>query len=643
MEKNCVWYFKEEGGRDVGPNDPVHEKFKQDPYSSIVRESIQNSLDAVKDEEKPVNIEFAFFTLSRNDFPNLFDITTHIRQCSDYYINNTDATGLFKDMNEFLEIEKSDMTCLRISDYNTKGMTYEPKNRNSPFYAFLRSGGVSAKNQGSGGSFGFGKGAYYALSPIKTIIVSTKDEKEQVFFEGSTILTTHMDDSDKILTAYGYYDNENGNPTQIEDSIPSIFRRESTGTDISIIGLWEDISRKNSMIKSVLSNFWYAIFDNKLTVKIEDITINKNNLERIIDDFFNNSQNELELSPMPYLKAVKYSNRNDDYKYFEETLETLGEVRLYVYLDKDLPNRISYFRKPKMLVYQKRETRITGFAAVFICDNDMGNNILRKMENPAHNEWKKENFRNHGEIDKKAIKAEQELRGFIKKSLETLSGVKKGKKLAVLELEEYLSIPEELIDNKDEIDAGGNNMNNTSGINSKDITSTETGSQTTHPADNKPTVIKPTVKNQSKVKDNKNASFSSSGAEKMSSGGNNNGDGGSRNNGNKHHQSGTEEKNDTPKKVLVDAKLRVAAQKENNELFHYLIVTPDKPVAEAEIELLVGGDNGMNEAIDIISSNKGIISNNVIKKVQLVRGKNEIKIQFNDNLKHSVIIRTYEV
>ena len=43
MEKQCKWHFKAEGGRDVGPNDPVDEKFKGQPYYSIVREAIQNS------------------------------------------------------------------------------------------------------------------------------------------------------------------------------------------------------------------------------------------------------------------------------------------------------------------------------------------------------------------------------------------------------------------------------------------------------------------------------------------------------------------------------------------------------------------------------------------------------------------------
>ena len=53
VEKNCNWHFAEQlGGREDGPNDPMQENFKKTPYSSLIRESIQNSLDVVLDKNK---------------------------------------------------------------------------------------------------------------------------------------------------------------------------------------------------------------------------------------------------------------------------------------------------------------------------------------------------------------------------------------------------------------------------------------------------------------------------------------------------------------------------------------------------------------------------------------------------------------
>lgn len=50
LELNCIWHFaKQLGGREDGPNDPMQDNFKKNPYASLIRESIQNSLDVPLD------------------------------------------------------------------------------------------------------------------------------------------------------------------------------------------------------------------------------------------------------------------------------------------------------------------------------------------------------------------------------------------------------------------------------------------------------------------------------------------------------------------------------------------------------------------------------------------------------------------
>ena len=47
-EKNCKWYFADQPNvQEVGPNNAMEQSFKNHPYAALVRESIQNSLDAV--------------------------------------------------------------------------------------------------------------------------------------------------------------------------------------------------------------------------------------------------------------------------------------------------------------------------------------------------------------------------------------------------------------------------------------------------------------------------------------------------------------------------------------------------------------------------------------------------------------------
>ena len=58
-ELDCKWHFAQQlGGRDDGPNEPMSENFKKTPYASLIRESIQNSLDVVDDDTIQVRMTF---------------------------------------------------------------------------------------------------------------------------------------------------------------------------------------------------------------------------------------------------------------------------------------------------------------------------------------------------------------------------------------------------------------------------------------------------------------------------------------------------------------------------------------------------------------------------------------------------------
>ncbi len=516
----------------------------------------------------------------------------------------------------------------------------------------MRAGGVSAKSQGAGGSFGFGKGAYYTLSPIKTIVVSTRDNDNNVFFEGSTILTTHKNATNQKLTAYGYYDNNNGEPTQNNDDIPEVFQRTKIGTDVNIIGLWKEDDRKKLMIKSVLNNFWLAIYHKKLVVQVDDVTISENNIEQIIDQYFegefeSGKADEIESwNPKAYFKAVKYAGNHDQYKVFEDELNTIGQVKLYVYLEKGLPNRTAYFRKPKMVVFKRTNGKVKGYVAVFVCENEKGNEMLRLMENPAHNEWKEENYpKNEGDIDTNARRGRIEISDFINRTLESLAKIKTGNKIAFVGLEEYLSIPEDLLEKDEEYDFEGQSTSNVSGQSSNENTEDETGMLTSDKTE--PVTIKPTVKTQqSEAKGETNIEVTEEGEETITVGGENESEGGDAppsdlgdnvNTGNRTDESPNKSR------TVIKVRLRVAAQTENEVLFHHLIVNSDNEIENAELELLVSGDNDRDDSISIISSDKGTVSKNTIKNLKLDIGVTKIKIRFADNIKHSVKLKAYEI
>lgn len=55
LERNCEWHFEKQpqAGQDIGPNNAAEAYFADTPYPSLIRESIQNSLDVVKDKSQP--------------------------------------------------------------------------------------------------------------------------------------------------------------------------------------------------------------------------------------------------------------------------------------------------------------------------------------------------------------------------------------------------------------------------------------------------------------------------------------------------------------------------------------------------------------------------------------------------------------
>ena len=72
-EKKCKWHFADQpNGQEVGPNNAMEQSFKSHPYASLVRESIQNSLDAVLDKSQPVRMKFRVDEIKGADYPEFF-------------------------------------------------------------------------------------------------------------------------------------------------------------------------------------------------------------------------------------------------------------------------------------------------------------------------------------------------------------------------------------------------------------------------------------------------------------------------------------------------------------------------------------------------------------------------------------------
>ncbi len=267
------------------------------------------------------------------------------------------------------------------------------------------------------------------------------------------------------------------------------------------------------------------------------------------------------------------------------------------------------------------------------------------MENPAHNVWSKDNYpKEEGKITSIARKAENELNDYVNSKLESLSKINTSKKVAFLGLEDYLSIPQDLLEQDDYSDFTGENTNPNSGMPTKDLSQDETGMQTT--SNDGPVKIKPSIKTQSEIKGEQDAESVEDGDIKITLGGENENDGGDEvgsGDGDKDNTGEKSEEAEKGSKILVNVKLKVAGQREQDIFYHNLIISSDVAISNAELELLVSGDNDKDDGIAIISTDIGKIEGNKLKEFSLEVGRNKIKVRFADNLKHSLKIKAYEV
>lgn len=406
-ENGCKWYFGPEGPVKNGPTNPSKGTFSSSPDIDMVREALQNSLDAKIDpnDEKPVIVKFSFTRMRSSEFPAFFALRDHIQASLDAYPDNDRAKEKFPTMISYLSNKSGGyaeyVDLLTIGDYNTKGMPYEKGKDSLPFYAFLHSIGLSVdKPEESGGSNGLGKETLYNRSAIKALLISTRTTDGQVVFQGATKLATHKDPHDPNnprASAFGFYGQDKDEPITIESDIPECFRRQEPGTDIHVIGLlpfYRD-AIKTSIIRAVLNHFWLAVHRKKIVVEVDGTLINHASIPQLLKEHFpeatdkHSIKNYEKWNPRPYFNAVVNVEAKKEKTAFEEKdSELLGHMRFFLDWSEDnLPKKVVYMRQPRMVIYKGGKPSYPNFAAVFVCDHDIGNRALRCVEPPAHNEW----------------------------------------------------------------------------------------------------------------------------------------------------------------------------------------------------------------------------------------------------------------
>ena len=166
----ATWNFPPVGGgADYGFENASSAHFSHDPIQNLVREVIQNSLDAKQGGlVEPVKVTFAEEEIER-ELIGADELGAHLASCmkKTEALGISDATMAYR--NSLSVLESSSVPCLKIVDSGTTGLRSRNWEALTLQEGFVQKGGVA-----SGGSYGIGKNAVFNLSSLFTVFYSTR-------------------------------------------------------------------------------------------------------------------------------------------------------------------------------------------------------------------------------------------------------------------------------------------------------------------------------------------------------------------------------------------------------------------------------------------------------------------------------------
>ena len=166
------WYFPDSGGGlAAGFNDSGIDTFKGHRLSSLVREIVQNSLDAGLMKTEPVTVAFNIISLDKREVTEVSELEEHLNQAkATAQMQNLAPAVDFYDRAIKLINNQNKINFLCIHDSNTTGLTGPLTGPNGAWFALTKGAGLSQKTSASSlGSFGHGSKAPFANSNVRAL------------------------------------------------------------------------------------------------------------------------------------------------------------------------------------------------------------------------------------------------------------------------------------------------------------------------------------------------------------------------------------------------------------------------------------------------------------------------------------------
>lgn len=258
----------------------------------VVRENIQNSMDAKLPDKEKVIVSIKCGEIEAKNVPGIDEIKERIHSLEEGNMYARETIEHMKDC-----IKKDIVKYISFEDSNTKGLSGAQYGRSGEnegtwqAYAYKKGAHHTEDDhelEGSrGGSHGVGKIASNSASDIHTMFFANCDEFGNQHIGGTIQLIEHKY-KDKFYRATGDFTDikidEKGNEIYypFENNFNEIFRKDTRGLKIIIPFLREEFYDLKSIVRSVCDNFFIAILEGSLVVSVNDMEINRNSIIDIV-------------------------------------------------------------------------------------------------------------------------------------------------------------------------------------------------------------------------------------------------------------------------------------------------------------------------------------------------------------------------
>lgn len=384
-----MWKFTEISRIEERIFNPLLETFLGYGLNALVRENIQNALDAkLKELSEPVIVKINTGVMNVSDIPGIESIKERIGCLQG---GNDYATKSVADM--VLKKDEQEINYITFEDINTKGLTKDTWE----YYAYKKGAHYTEADESienvRGGSHGVGKIASNAASDLHMMFFANCDDKGEKKLGGTIQLIEH-EYRGKIYRSTGYFTNWNEQQEffPYENIEAPLFQKNTRGLKIIIPFLREQYNDANGIIRAVCDNFFVAILQGRLIIHVGDKIIDKQSIADIMVDqeIYNEEDinNFTRLYVETYLQSCSELKIKDKHKAYDFYL-------YFRYNENIHRGRVGIIRSIGMKIedFKVKSHSKTPFNAVLIPKTEEGDKFLKSLENESHTKLSAKNIR----------------------------------------------------------------------------------------------------------------------------------------------------------------------------------------------------------------------------------------------------------